>query len=76
MIVAISFTSESSDRYLSLFKDVESVEELAEWVKDEYLEMFPYLHIDQVVVDDKHMNPYKTIIPEIQSAIYRSRAEC
>lgn len=52
MIVAISFTSESTDRYLSLLTEVGSAEEVADIVEMEYGDEFPFLYIDQVATDN------------------------
>lgn len=64
--VAISFTSESGDRYLSLFKDVESPEHVADLVAKDYGDEFAYLYIDCVVTDNK---TEKSVIQAVQTLI-------
>ena len=50
--VAISFTSESGDRYLSMLQGISEVSEVVETIKEEYGEEFAYLYIDCVVTSD------------------------
>ena len=51
-IVAISFTSESCDHYLSLFTDIKNSQDLVDRLKEEYLDEFAYLRIDSFVTDE------------------------
>lgn len=50
-IVSISFTSESCDRYLSLFTDIKGPKDLVSRLKEEYMDEFGYLRIDSYATD-------------------------
>lgn len=50
--VAVSFTSESGDRYLSLFTDVGTPAEFVSRLEEEYGEEFSYLRVDAYASDD------------------------
>ena len=65
MIVAISFTSESGDHYLSLLK-YETWGELKEHLISLYDTELPYLHTECIKVLGKHP---KKVIKEIEKNI-------
>lgn len=66
--VAISFTSESSDRYLSLFTDVTSIVELVDRLEETYGDEFAYLYVDAVCTDNGTEQ-------EVQSAVAQRISE-
>lgn len=70
--VAISFTSESGDRYLSLLTDVHSPEHAAELVAEEYDEEFAYLYIDCVVTDNE---TEQEVVMAVQALIEEAQDE-
>ena len=49
MATAVSFTSESSDRYLSLITHLEDPDLIAEELELDYGDEFAYLHIDAIM---------------------------
>lgn len=51
-VVAVSFTSESCDHYLSLFTDIEGPEDLVERLKEEYGDEFAFMSRWQLVADE------------------------
>lgn len=66
-IVAISFTSESCDRYLSLFTDIKDADDLVSRLKEEYMDEFGYLRVDAYATDDPSSE--RVLIPAVRLAI-------
>lgn len=70
-IVAVSFTSESADRYLSLFTDVAGPEDLVSRLQEEYGEEFGYLRIDAYATDN--LSEENTLLSALKDALYKAQ---
>lgn len=75
MATAISFVSESSDHYLSLFENKETIEEIIDSLKRGYGDEFQYLYVNKCVSTDHNVAVLGTEITKAVATAYQEEGE-